>query len=76
MPLPNFHACRIKDPEGMDDYLTLKVGPRGLQILVARPDGKGDRIKQSYRYPKKQWTESEAREHCGKRGGTFEPSAD
>jgi len=72
-PLPNEHACQLKDPRRYDKF---RRGSRKSQ------NGKtynvvfgivGDKSEdQSYRYNKKEWTESEAKSHCKSHKGKFE----
>jgi len=74
MPYPNEHSCRLVDPEtvktvGSEDR---KHNKKIYRVLFGIPKKNGKSIEQSYRYPKSDWSEDEARKHCKEKGGTFE----
>ena len=82
MPFPNFHACRVKEPEDFiqDSIRTIHQvdGDTGkpLQIMIGRLKGSRTTTDQSFRYPKKEWTEAQARARCEAKGGSFEAATD
>ena len=74
MPYPNESACRIKDPRKFQkgSFRRMKVGK--LHLIIGRLLGKTTTTTQAFRYPKSDWTVEEARAHCKKKGGSFEPA--
>lgn len=76
MPYSNFHACRINDPDKYEkiryDKNALKVNNKSVDVLYGIKDGSSEI--QSYRYPKESFSEDEARDHCSKKDGSFEPA--
>lgn len=82
MPLPNFHACRLLDPDLFKTCRTTKRESDGKEYSVLTcqykktPEGKSDWAEQSYRYDRKVWTVQAAKNHCDKQEtGWFEPAA-
>ena len=81
-PYPNFHACRIREPEDFDRFRTrsetLEEGTyegRSIEILYGREKESGDWDIASYRLPLDEWTEAEARKWCEAHDGIkFEPA--
>jgi hypothetical protein len=79
MPFPNEHACRIKDPGQFDKLRREKdIGKVGDKSIDAIWGIKGDKsTMQAIRYPKDQWTEEAARNHCNARDHiSFEGASD
>lgn len=73
-PFANEHACRLEDPEKFDKFRrqnnAAKSNGKRLDFIFGI---KGIKSKiQSIRYPKKEWGESAARNHCKEKGGSFE----
>ncbi len=81
-PYPNFHACRIREPEEFDRFRTrsetIDEGPyegRTIEILYGREKETGDWDIASYRLSVDEWTESDARKWCEAHDGIkFEPA--
>jgi HK97 family phage prohead protease len=81
-PFPNFHACRIREPEDFDRFRTstemIDDGPyegRTIEILYGREKETGDWDIASYRLPLDDWSEDEARKWCEVHDGIkFEPA--
>lgn len=76
MPYPNYHSCRINDPAKYDKIRTeknaMKVNGKQIDVLYGVKDNKSEI--QAYRYPSSSFSESEAKEHCSKKGGSFHPA--
>lgn len=73
MPYPNEHSCRLEDPANFQGgYARFKRGQ--VWVLIAQPKSGGKKHAQALRYPTGGWTEEQAREHCKKAGGEFEPA--
>jgi len=81
-PYPNFHACRIMDPDNFDRFRTssetIEEGDhdgKSIEILFGRNEETGDWSLASYRMPVEQWTEVEAKAFCRDHDGIlFEPA--
>ena len=76
-PYPNFHACRIREPDEFDAFRTsvTTTDERTIEILYGRDAESGDWAIASYRLPLAEWSEAEAREFCTDREGIlFEPA--
>ena len=76
MPYPNEHSCPIR-PVGdfkKGSFRRIQRGPKNMGIIVGRLKGKVTTATKSFRYPIKTWTEAQARAHCKKQKGTFEPA--
>ena len=80
MPYQNEHACRIRDPadfrRGSFRRVRRKSGARPLDAVMGRLEEDGSAmVLQSYRYPKDDWSSSQARRHCrDHEGALFEPA--
>jgi len=75
-PYPNFHACRIADPEGFDRFRsrteTIESGDfegRSVTILFGRDAESGDWQIASYRLSIDDWSEAEGRKWCNDHDG-------
>lgn len=78
-PFPNEHACRVRDPgdfkKGSFRRISRKTDGKTLDIIIGRLKGKTTTTTQAFRYPKDEWTESQARKHCEDHDGKrFEPA--
>jgi len=76
-PYPNFHACRIREPDEFDSFRTsaTTADERTIEILYGRDADSGDWAIASYRLPLDEWTEAEARTFCTDHEGIlFEPA--
>jgi hypothetical protein len=76
-PYPNFHACRMREPDEFDSFRTstTTADERTIEILYGRDADSGDWAIASYRLPLDEWTETEARKFCGDHEGIlFEPA--
>jgi len=76
MPLPNYHACLINPSvTKILGTMTRKSGGKTYKVRVGRKKGQTEGSTQrSFLYPKSEWSESEARNHCKEHGGRFEPA--
>lgn len=76
MPLPNEHACRLRDPSGLNIKGSgeRKHNGKTFRIIFGIPKGGGGSVEQAYRYPKDSWSVDSARTHCKNHDGTFEPA--
>jgi len=81
-PYPNFHACRVREPDEFDRFRTgsetIDEGTfegRTIEVLYGRDKETGDWDIASYRLPLDEWTETEARQWCNAHDGIkFEPA--
>ncbi len=81
-PYPNFHACRILDPDNFDRFRTssetIEEGDydgKEVEILFGRNEDTGEWSLTSYRMPIEEWSEAEARTFCRAHDGIlFEPA--
>ena len=76
-PFPNYHACRMREPEDFDRYRTADetIDDRPVEVLYGREVETGDWDVASYRLPLDDWTEAEARAFCEDHDGIkFEPA--
>ena len=81
-PFPNFHACRIREPEEFDKFRTatetIEEGDyegRTVEVLYGQEIETGDWAIASYHLPIDEWTEDEARAFCEAHDGIkFEPA--
>jgi ATP-dependent Clp endopeptidase proteolytic subunit ClpP len=78
-PFPNEHACRVRDPgkfqKGSFRRISRKSEGKTLDIIIGRLKGKTTTTTQAFRYPKDEWSASEARKHCKDHDGkSFEPA--
>lgn len=80
MPFPNEHACRLRDPDDFQDgsfrRMSRKHDGKRYDVIMGRLKGEDTMTEQSMRYPRSEWTESEARKHCRDHNGqSFEPAS-
>ena len=81
-PYPNFHACRIREPEDFDRFRTTTETLEGgefdgkqIEILHGREKETGDWEIASFHLPAEEWTVDEAREWADTHGAIkFEPA--
>jgi len=76
-PYPNFHACRIREPDEFDRFRTATetIGDKPVEVLYGREKETGDWTIASYRLPLDEWTEAEARTFFEDHDGIkFEPA--
>ena len=76
-PFPNYHACRMREPEDFDRYRTADetIDDKPVEVLYGREVETGDWDVASYRLPLDDWTEAEARAFCEDHDGIkFEPA--
>ena len=76
-PFPNFHACRIREPDEFDKFRTAAetIDDKPVEVLYGREIETGDWDIASYRLPLDDWTEAEARAFCTDHDGIkFEPA--
>jgi len=77
-PFPNFHACRILEPDAFDRFRTSSEtieGGKSMEILFGHHAESGEWALTSYRMPINEWTEAEARSFCRAHDGIlFEPA--
>ena len=78
IPYPSEYSCRLCSPiKGAPTRR--KNGARehnGKKYDVIYQEQKGKWVDQSYRYPKKTWSASEARSHCKSHKGSYRASVD
>lgn len=77
MPYPNFHSCRLHDPDKYDKWANVDREHNGkkYQVIRGKIKNSDEWEDQAYRYPKETWTEAEARAHCKEHKGIkFEPA--
>ena len=74
MPYPNEHACRLESPSGCLEYarVSRRSASIGKNYAVLRCRKTTGWVDQAYRYPKSNWTSTQARRHCKAHDGTFE----
>lgn len=75
MPYPNEHSCRIRNPGDFQKGSFRRMVKEKLAIIIGRLKGKKTTTTQAYRYPIKDWTKKEAREHCKEHKGEFHAAA-
>ncbi len=77
-PYINEHACRLREPSDFreDSYkrMSRESGGKEYSIVLARLKGKETLTEQAYRYNIDIWQASEAKQHCQKHKGSFEPA--
>jgi len=80
MPYPNFHACRLRNPDDFKDgsFRTVGRDHKGKKYNVIMGKLKGDdaMTEQAYRYAKDVWAAEDARDHCKDHGGSFTAASD
>lgn len=78
MPLPHEHSCRLKDPDQFqsDSFRRVTRDHNGKEysVIMGKLKGKSTMTEQAYRYKKDIWSSPEAKKHCDKHGGSFEPA--
>ena len=74
MPYPNEHACRMKEPGDFQANSFKRIMRGKLAMIIARLKGETTTTLQAFRYPIADWSEADARAHCEKQGGRFEPA--
>jgi len=74
-PYPNFHSCRLEDPDKYPKKRYEKCGQKHngkcIDVIYGIVSPKKSEI-QALRYPKEIWTASDARSHCKSKNGSFE----
>jgi len=81
-PYPNFHACRIRDPENFNRFRTSSETIEGgdyhgkeITIIFGRHAQTEEWSLTSYRMSVEEWTEAQARSFCRDHNGIlFEPA--
>ena len=73
MPLPNEHACRVRDPDQFVRFY--RDNDKDPNEIWGVRENESHAL-QSYRYPTSRWSEREARNHCTAHEGDFEPAKD
>jgi len=76
-PYPNFHACRIREPDEFDRFRTADetIDDKPVVVVYGREVETGDWDIASYHLPVEEWTEDEARAFCEEHDGIkFEPA--
>jgi len=76
-PFPNFHACRMREPDEFDRFRTgdSTIGDKPVEVLYGREVETGDWDIASYHLPVDEWTGAEARAFCTDHDGIkFEPA--
>jgi HK97 family phage prohead protease len=76
-PFPNFHACRIREPDEFDQFRTADetIDDKPVVVLYGREVETEDWDIASYHLPVDDWTEDEARAFCEEHDGIkFEPA--
>ena len=76
MPYPSQHSCRLKDPNLFEEgsIRTLHTKQEGLTLLAGKLKADGKSATEGFRYDKKIWSESKAKNHCDSHDGQFEPA--
>lgn len=75
MPYPTEHACRLHPPSRYARFrrATRRSAGKVYSIIFGiKADGTSE--EQAYRYNKNTWTAAQARAHCKRHDGTFEPA--
>lgn len=81
MPYPNEHACRLRQPnefqKGSFRRTSRKHEGKTYDVISGKLKGDDAMTEQAYRYPKEDWTVSQARSHCEDHAGiSFEPAGE
>lgn len=80
-PYPNEHACRIRPPSEYKEFRrengAFKVDGKPVDVIwgIKVENGNRKAEMQSLRYKKDMWDADDARKHCERMGGSFEPAA-
>lgn len=78
MPYPNEHSCRLRDPDEFqkDSFRRFsrksESHNKAYDVIRGQLKNSGEWDDQAYRYPKANWSESEAKSHCSEHKGDFE----
>jgi hypothetical protein len=78
-PYPNEHACRLAQPDKFSEFRrgSRKHEGKTYSVIYGKVKDTDTWEEQAYRYPKDNWTESEARQHCtDHKGISFEPASE
>lgn len=78
-PYPNEHACRVRMTndfiKGSFRRMSRRADNRTLWIIMGKLIGSNTVTTQSFRYPKDQWSSTQAKAHCKRHKGLkFEPA--
>jgi hypothetical protein len=76
-PFPNFHACRMREPDEFDRFRTADetIDDKPVVVLYGREIETEDWAIAAYHLPVDDWTEDEARAFCEEHDGIkFEPA--
>jgi HK97 family phage prohead protease len=76
-PYPNFHACRMREPDEFDRFRTADetIDDKPVVVLYGREIDTEDWAIAAYHLPVDDWTEDEARAFCEEHDGIkFEPA--
>ena len=76
-PFPNFHACRMREPDEFDRFRTADetIDDKPVVVLYGRELETEDWAIAAYHLPVDDWTEDEARAFCEEHDGIkFEPA--
>lgn len=76
MPYPSEHACRLHEPGLYEEDSFRRIKRGDLVLIIGKKKGQDTTEAQAYRYPVGDWEEAEARAHCKKAGGKFEPATE
>ncbi len=78
-PMPNEHACRLKDPGAFepDSFRRMERDHEGktYSVIMGKLKGESTMTEQAYRYPKDTWGAAQARTHCTSHDGSFEAAS-
>lgn len=75
MPLPNERACRLHPPSRYERFRRNTRRSAGkVYSVIFGIKANGTSEEQAYRYNKSMWTVAQARAHCKRHDGTFEPA--
>jgi len=76
VPLPNEHACRLRDPSDFKPEsfrrMVREHAGKAYSVIMGRLRGQDTLTEQTYRYDKSTWTADAARSHCKAHKGRFE----
>lgn len=77
-PYPNFHSCRINEPNGEETRYSKndrKHNGKFYDVIYQKKKDSSDWEEQAYRYPKDTWDVDEAQAHCKDHDGKFEAAS-
>ena len=67
MPLPHYHACRIREPKDFEEggfrTTTRKHDGKKYDVIIGKLNKADTMREQAYRYPTDVWTEKSAKKH-------------